>query len=177
MLRVSVRSTWLRRGRSTRLSNDFEKTAQMTETLTSSAMDAIVTYLVLRSFARPWSTYASYLLVQLSSQIAPIVKARNVVADSSCRVIASMSNAHSCMQELATIKLSAAKRASRQLMPMLEGLYLLMPTSTARLPTAPRIMPPHEEEHNEYHPVLHSLEVSTKDGAGDPLWDEMFSLT
>lgn len=101
-------------------------------------MNAIVSYLVSRNYARPWSTYASRLLVQLSSRAAPLLRAttastmtisssnrRNALSEPSYSLITSMSNAHACMQDMAaSIKLFAARNASTKLGSLLEGLGL-----------------------------------------------------
>ena len=148
----------------------------MAETLTSSVMNVIVTYLRLRNYARPWSTYASCVLVQLSSQVAPILKAREALADTSCQVIASMSNAQACMQELATIKLFAAKKASTSLSFTLEGLHLPMPRNIPRLLIAPWMLPTHDDEDGLGTTIHRSWEIPIEDAVGDTNWDDVFSL-
>ncbi|KEF59856.1 uncharacterized protein A1O9_04704 [Exophiala aquamarina CBS 119918] len=175
VLRLAVRCSWLRYGQNVTQNSDYEGTAQMAETLTSSVMNTIVTYLTLRNYARPWSTYASSLLVQLSSQVAPILRARSAFVDSSCGVIASISNAQACMQELAGIKLFAAKAASTKLTVMLEDLHFPILGSIPRLLCAPNAILPDNDVDNATQ-ILRNWGDSL-DGASDTIWENMFSLT
>ncbi|KIX00581.1 uncharacterized protein Z518_09646 [Rhinocladiella mackenziei CBS 650.93] len=157
----------------------YERTVQMTETLASSAMDAIVTYLTLRNYARPWSTYASILLVQLSSRISPFVKSRNSLTDTSCRVIASINNAHFCMEELANARLSAAKRASSRLTLVLEELLLLCSTGIPELFTAPDTMLVHLSELRDQDScsttAINRSGIDFDDVSVDPFWENLLS--
>lgn len=173
-LRLLVRCSVLSHGRNITQGRDYEDTAQMTETLASSVINAIVTYLSLRNCARPWSTYASRLILHLSLRVAPILMARNAPADTSCRVIVSMSNAKACMQKLAAAKLFAAKKAYTQLDVILERLHLPIFESIPRLLNASEMLVP-DNDVDDWTKTLRSWGDSIGD-AGGTIWGNAFSL-
>lgn len=175
VLRLSIRSSWLYHSSNIDHISDYEDAARFTETLTASLMNAIVTYLTLRNYARPWSTYASGLLVQLSSRVAPILRSRNALSETSFSLIASMSNAQACMQELASINLFAAKNASINLARMLEGLQLPYSGTISRLCCAPEVDLLEDGADSRISPIEGRSDI--RHGASDAFWENLFSLT
>lgn len=177
-----------------------DATAKATAILTASVMNAIVTYLVSRNYARPWSTYASRLLVQLSSRAAPLLGGtalstrHNALPEPSYSLIASMSNAQACMQDMsASIKLFAAQNASTKLGSLLQGLGL----PQAGMGTVSRLLlrapagdeldvdggdgkeEDADEEQTESVRSSHVVYRNDEDdaAAGDVIWENLFSLT
>ena len=91
-------------------------TAHLTETIASDTIDSAVSYLSFRNEARPWCTYLTLLLIDVSSRIAPIVM-RHAASPtmSAYRVILSMIHAQDCLRNLGKSKLSITRRALARL--------------------------------------------------------------
>ena len=136
MLRLSVRSIFVRNRQAVTKNLRLFRVSRSTETLLSSSIDTVVSYLTLRSYARPWSTYASLIIVELSLQATAFIRSRGTVSDTFNKLIASMGSAQFCMEALGKTKLSAAKRASTQLTSMLQELRVLQ---AQQIPTLPPI--------------------------------------
>jgi len=93
-----------------------QNTTHVAENIASDTIDSAVSYLGLRNQARPWSTYLTLLLVDVSSRVAPIMKrhAANPTMPA-YRVILSIVNAQGFLKNLVQNKLSVTGRAAARL--------------------------------------------------------------
>lgn len=135
MLRLSIRSGAITRSLVGNTSGDVDRRAAQvaTETIASVTMDSIVSYLKARRHARPWTTYASILLVEATSRIAPLLKSRTYCpTDTTYKAIASIATAQDCLQDLASINLRVSWRASKQLTAVLEEVQAVI--TSGRIP-------------------------------------------
>ncbi|KAJ9606315.1 hypothetical protein H2200_009276 [Cladophialophora chaetospira] len=110
---------------------DWE-TAQTTETIASDTIDSAVGYLSLRNEARPWCTYLTLLLIDISSRIAPIVmrQAKNPTVPA-YRVILSMVQAQDCLRNLGKSKLRITHKALARLKEISDDVNLAFETATS----------------------------------------------
>ncbi len=98
-------------------------TAQLTETIASDTIDSAVGYLSLRNELRPWCTYLTLLLIEVSSRVAPIVKRQaKSPTVTAYRVMLSMVSAQDCLRNLAGSKLSITRKALARLNDISEDL-------------------------------------------------------
>lgn len=139
----------------------------------------MVNYLALRSYARPWSTHASNIIALLSARVAVVIKANAVPTVSSCKAVASISNAHSYLKKLSK-NLSAARRATAQMAPLLEELYLLHPPggiSRLRASTSPTGNMDDSETMGEEGTMSQELfNWPLGNSLSDLVWDEVVPL-
>lgn len=93
-----------------------QQAVQLTETLASDIIDSAVGYLSLRNHARPWSTYLTLLLIDISLRVAPVVKleAKNPTMTAQ-RVMLSLTNAQDCLRDLTKSKLNITRKALARL--------------------------------------------------------------
>ena len=110
----------------------YRNAAQQTETIASDTIDSAVGYLSLRKGARPWCTYLTLLLIEVSSRIAPIVRqqARNPRLEA-YRVMLSLTSAQDCLKSLAGSKLSVTHKALTRLKEISEDVNDAYTAATA----------------------------------------------
>lgn len=110
-------------------SRGVQQTAQAAEKIAANTMNSLVSYLNVRKHARPWVTYASLLLVEATSRIAPLVKSQeDSPTDATHRVVASIVSAKSC---LGAMNLGVSCRAAKRLAAVLDDVSGIF---TARIP-------------------------------------------
>lgn len=116
MVRLQLRS---------QLGLDFEhlsaSTKPMTEPIASKIIDSIVCYLNVRQNARPWSTYASFLLTDACTHIVAIANLRDFTGITPLKALELVSAAQMCLCQLGQ-SLPVSTRAAERLDVIISGV-------------------------------------------------------
>jgi hypothetical protein len=145
MLRLSVRSRTIDSHPNLR-SHGVVKSTQITEGIASNTIDSITGYLNVRKNARPWASYGSLLLVEVTSHIARLLKNQEgSPTNTTHEVVASIVSAQNCLRAM---KMRVSCRAAEKLASVL--------VNVSRIPTAsiPRTINPDFVTANQHNGEL-----------------------
>lgn len=102
--------------------NDQWHTAGAAQDIAAATINSVSAYLAARNDIRPWSTYGSIILVEVSKSIALVVKAQTVPKNATSMVMSSIIRAHKCLQRMVKMKIEAAEIGTQQLGSLLDDL-------------------------------------------------------